>query len=119
MLRSNHRSWILGALALAAGVVMGAASCGPPPGPGGSCRYDPRCGSGDLGAYCGDNGDCRSGHCCEKDQCDGGMCTIRCKGDPECPAGMLCQHDVCFFACQVHADCGPDQRCEHGRVCEW
>lgn len=118
-MRNNIRSsWsFFCGLGLALGFAL--AACGPPPAPGGACRYNPQCGSGDIGAYCGDDDGCRSGFCCDKDHCDGGMCSIACKSDPQCPAGMLCQHDVCLFACAVNADCAPGQKCEHDRVCEW
>ncbi len=118
MMRTLRRS-IVSLVGLALGFAVALAACGPPPAPGGACRYNPHCGSGAIGAYCGDNDACQTGYCCGKDECDGGMCTVACKSDPQCPAGMLCQHDACFYACVVDADCAAGQKCKHDRVCEW
>lgn len=119
-----HRSlgWLGSLLGLSLGALL-SVTCGPPVPPGGDCRYNPHCvpvgGLGGLGAYCNHNADCGSGHCCEKNECDGGMCTYECKGDPDCPAGTLCEHGVCLYACAGEADCAPEQKCEHRGVCEW
>jgi len=105
-------------LGLVGGLALGAASCGPPP--IGDCRFDPNCGSGGIGAYCGRDSDCFDNHCCKKDECDGGMCSFECDNDGQCPRGMLCEHKTCFFVCGANGECGPGQECKHGgRVCEW
>jgi hypothetical protein len=104
-------------MSMALGAALGVA-CGPPP--GASCRYNPLCGTGDLGATCNGNGDCRSNHCCKNGDCDGGTCTVKCgKKDPPCPGGMSCHGDECFFGCAIDADCANGQRCKGGDFCSW
>lgn len=100
------------------GAVLGVA-CGPPP--GASCRLNPLCGTGDLGATCNGNGDCRSNHCCDKKECDGGTCTYKCDGknDAPCPGGMSCHGGECYFGCAVDLDCANGQRCKDGNYCSW
>ncbi len=121
--KSTRSLYRLFAFSLLVGVVAGA--CGPGvPGPGGyadnPCRLDPRCGAGDIGAYCNDDRDCASAFCCDSGNCDGGMCTLPCDGDRDCPIDMLCEHSTCFFVCDRDADCANGQECEHGNtVCEW
>ncbi|MGB1017202.1 MAG: hypothetical protein ACPG4T_23900 [Nannocystaceae bacterium] len=121
--KSKYPFRALFAFALTAGVIAGA--CGPAiPGPGGyadnPCRFDPRCGSGDIGAYCDGDRDCASGFCCDDKNCDGGMCSLSCGGDRDCPQDMLCEHGACFFVCDRDRDCAAGQSCEHGNtICEW
>lgn len=115
-------NWL--ALGLCFGVLLNV-TCGPPlPPPGADCRYNPNCnaagGLGGVGAYCDHDNQCVSGHCCEKDECDGGMCTQGCNKDKDCPADMLCEHNECFWVCDHDSDCADGQNCVHGnRVCEW
>ena len=114
-----HRplAWLRPLLGLTLGALL-SVTCGPPGPPVGDCRYNPDCGGG-LGGFCDRDSECGSGYCCERKECDHGMCTFDCDSDPECPAGMLCQHDTCFFSCNNHGDCARGQKCKHGRVCEW
>lgn len=115
-------TWL--SLGLCVGVFL-SVTCGPPlPPPGTDCRHNPNCnaagGIGGIGAYCDVNSQCASGHCCEKNECDGGMCTQSCKKDDDCPVDMLCEHDECFWICDHDSDCAPGQNCAHdNRVCEW
>jgi len=100
------------------GAVLGVA-CGPPGPGGGSCRYNPLCGTGELGATCDRNSDCVDRQCCEKDECDGGTCSLRCDKDRDCPGGLSCHGGWCYFNCNVHADCASGQRCKNDRFCSW
>lgn len=109
--------WLPTLLGLCLGALL-SVTCGPPGPPGGDCRFDPHC-PGGVGAYCDNDGECGSGHCCDKKECDGGMCTFECDDDHECPQGLLCEHGVCFYACSTAADCASGQKCKHDGVCEW
>lgn len=105
-------------VSLLLGAVLGVA-CGPPPGFG-SCRLNPLCGTGDIGATCDGNGDCRSNHCCKTGECDGGTCTFKCdKKNGPCPGGMVCQSDQCYFGCTFDGDCASGQRCKNDSFCSW
>jgi len=104
-------------LSLLFGGVLGVACGGPPP--GSSCRYDPLCGSGGLGASCNNNSDCFDGKCCEKDECDNGTCSLPCKKDKDCPAGLSCHGDWCYFRCDNNGDCAPGQFCKNDDYCSW
>ncbi|MBK7828571.1 hypothetical protein [Nannocystis sp.] len=106
-------------VSLILGAILGVA-CGPPP--GASCRLNPLCGSGDIGATCNGNGDCISNHCCGNKDCDGGTCTYQCgdgKKDASCPGGMNCHGGECFFGCAFDTDCANGQRCKDGKFCSW
>ena len=62
---------------------------------------NPAGGLGGVGDFCSHDSERGSGHCCEKDECDGGMCTYDCKMDKDGPSDMLCEHGECFWACQA------------------
>jgi hypothetical protein len=111
---------------LALGLVL-LASCsdddriGPGYGAYSACRFDPLSCPGNPGGACRVDADCSTGQCCtERANCGGGMCVLACRGDADCPADMACEHAMCFFRCRGDGDCAVGQRCEHGhRVCEW
>ncbi len=105
-------------ISLLLGGVLGVACGGPPP-PGASCRLNPLCGSGGLGASCDRNSDCFDGHCCEKDECDGGSCSLPCNKDKNCPNGLSCHGGWCYFDCIGDADCANGQRCKDDGFCSW
>ncbi len=113
---SAHR-WLPSLLGLTLGALLSVA-CGPPGPVGGSCRFDPNC-AGGFGAFCGADPQCASGHCCTKDACNGGMCTVKCDNDAGCPAGMLCDGGTCYFGCNSVADCAAGQECTKQDVCHW
>lgn len=102
--------------ALLLGITIGVA-CGPPP--GASCRYNPLCGSGGIGATCNSNNDCADGHCCDKKDCDGGSCSLPCGKDRDCPGGLSCHGGWCYFNCFVDGDCAAGQRCKDDNWCSW
>ena len=103
-------------LSLLLGAALGVA-CGPPP--GASCQFNPLCGTGGLGASCNNNADCRDGHCCEKNECDGGTCSLPCDKDKDCPGGLSCHSNWCYFNCVGDGDCAAGQRCKNDRFCSW
>lgn len=116
----SPRLGLSGVLASLATLVLGAAlgvACGPPP--GASCRLNPLCGTGDLGATCDGNGNCRSNHCCKNNDCDGGTCTLKCDKENFCPGGMACHGGECFFGCAFDGDCANGQRCKDDKFCSW
>ena len=115
--RSPLRPGLAALASLALGVALGIA-CAPPI-PGGPCRGNPFCDTGDLGAYCDNDGDCRSGRCCENDDCDGGMCTVPCGKKQACPAGLTCHAGNCHFGCDIDLDCADGQRCKDDKFCSW
>lgn len=110
-------SGLLASLAtLALGAALGVA-CGPPR--DATCRFNPLCDTGELGATCNGNGNCRSDHCCKNNDCDGGTCTVKCDKQKLCPGGMTCHDKECYFACGFDGDCAPGQRCKDADFCSW
>ncbi|MBL9107491.1 MAG: hypothetical protein JNL82_41780 [Myxococcales bacterium] len=105
-------------LGLTASLLVGAIlgiSCGPPPV---NCHLDPYCNSGDLGAFCENDSECRDGYCCESKSCNDGMCSLPCDGSDECPGGFKCSGGSCFFACNNDSQCANGQDCDKG-ACKW
>jgi hypothetical protein len=113
---ARHR-WLTSLLGLALGALV-SVTCGPPGPVGGDCRFDPNC-PGGIGGFCDSNQECGSGHCCKKNECADGMCTVKCDKDPDCPAGMLCESGTCYFSCDSEADCAVGQECKNRGVCYW
>lgn len=105
-------------VSLVLGAALGVACGGPPPGAA-SCRLNPLCGSGDLGATCNGNGNCISNHCCQNNDCDGGTCTVTCGKKDPCPGGMTCHGGECYFSCGFDGDCANGQRCKDNNFCSW
>lgn len=115
--RCSLRPGLAGFVSLALGLVIGLA-CAPPL-PGGSCRGNPLCNTGELGAYCERDSECRQGHCCENDECDGGMCSLPCGKNDPCPGGLTCHDGNCHFLCDIDLDCADGQRCKDDSFCSW
>lgn len=117
MMQSPQRSYGLLAAGVLAALVTLAAGCSS----GSKCRFEPeRCHSGQVGAFCDDDRDCRGFCCTDDNNCNGGMCTYACDDDRDCPSDMRCEHDMCFYACDDDRDCAIGQSCEHGdTICEW
>ncbi len=104
-------------LSLLLGVGLGVA-CGPPP--GASCRANPFCDTGGLGAFCNNNGQCAQGGCCDNKDCgENGMCALTCNKDKDCPGDQTCHGGWCYFQCGFDEDCADGQRCKDDHFCSW
>lgn len=81
------------------------------------------CSTGDIGSFCADNSQCKSGLCQTRlgNSCSSGLMGVPCVNDTECRGGNVCVELLGLHVCQpsrIGSWCDPDSnKCPSGSQC--